>query len=259
MKKRGDFIIKLALLLLPFNVFADTNTTLWNSTFDLGIQMLSNYDENGENQGLNKSRMFANINLDARWKKDMNNSGSVTNVGIDLKLLGTAIYDTNKTIANSFNDVSDTLDVSVYFQYVPDLPFFLMGVNRGILSEIGFITHAGIRSRKEKSNNNDTVDIYGDIGLKYSFFREDSYSENNGIAKKLPDFYIGTYYRVYSDYNGFAHSRVIVDFKYQIVPEYNFFIGAEANLGDKDDEFYLTFTVRNKIKKLFDFFRITQP
>ncbi len=268
MKRVNNLLISIVLVfMLSLGVSAmDVNDTigtnkedekgLWHSTLDIGLQILPDYNENGENQGFNKSRMFANINFDSRWIDDNASFFYLTNVGIDMKLLGTANNDVNRTasIPSSFNNISDTLDLSIYYQFVPNLKWFKIGNTRNIFSEIGFITHFGIRSRKEKSINNDTVDTYADIGVKYSFFRENPYSDNKGMAKGLPDFYIGGYYRQYSDYNGFNSTRYIIDFKYKVLPHSNFFLGAEANLGDKDDELYLTLTFRNDIEKLFSFF-----
>ncbi|MBU1883778.1 hypothetical protein KKB80_05925 [bacterium] len=230
-------------------------TTLWNSTFDVGVQILPDYSEDGNNKGFSKSRPIATINFDTRWTKDKNGTGSVKNIGIDIKFLGTAA-DSNRTSPSSFNDVSDTLDISIYGQYIPDFDWMKLGMSRDLFSEIGVITHIGLRSRDQKSSVGDTVDTYADIGLKYSYFNTNPY-KTDGIANELPNFYMGAYGRYYSDYNGFSdHIRYVIDFKYKVSPKYNFFIGAEANIGQHEDEMYLTLTFRNDINKLFSFFGV---
>jgi len=231
---------------------SDSNITLWNTTVDLGVQLLPDYGENGENKGYSKSRLFVDIIADSRWIHDINNTNYITwNTGGNIKLLGTASNDSNSSTLQptSFNDVSDTIDASIYIQVA-----YRAGLTRNIYSEIGLISHLGVRSREKKSDLQDTVDTYFDIGGKYSFYRENPYSQD-GIAQSLPDGYVGVYYRKYSDYNGFKDStRTIVDFKYKITAEYNFLIGCEVNLGDYEDELYLTLTFRNGIEELFGVF-----
>ena len=252
----------ICIILLFFNLqlFADknnmtnsveSNETLWNTVIDLGVQRLPDYNMDGTNQGYNKNQLFANIQIESRWYDD---NDSIWNIGISMKYLGTAIVSDNNTTPNlqptSFNDVSATLDASIHLQYVP----VQFGKSHNLYSELGFITHTGLRSREKKSNSQDTVDWYIDGGAQYCFFRKNPYTyAGNKVANSLPDGVFGIYYRHYSNYNNFqdAKNRTIVELKYKIVPKANFLIGLEANIGKYEDEFYLVLIWRNQSDKLF--------
>ena len=133
------------------NTSNDNNESLWQTTLDIGAQFLPDYSENGDNKGFNKTRLFVDINIDSRWTADINSTNKnfgVWNAGGSIKLLGTASSDSNaSTTPTSFNDVSDTVDASVYVQYVPYISRF--GIERELYSEIGIILHGGVRSREK--------------------------------------------------------------------------------------------------------------
>ena len=257
MNKLGVVLLGMVLSFGVAESNEDTpSNSLFINAFDVGVQILPNYNEDGQNEGFDRTRMYANINIDARWKNRINRKEAIHNLGIDIKFLGTA-NDSNQSLSSlvpsSFDNVSDTVDISFYYQYIPS--FTILTKSKNLYSEIGIITHAGIRSRKAISLSNDTVNYYGDIGIKYSYFQDNPYSDV-GISENLPDFYMGAYIREYSDYNGFNNTeRYIFDFKYKVSSEYNVFIGAEANLGEEEDEIYLTLTLRNDFLKLFDLFK----
>ena len=222
---------------------------LWKTNFEVGTQILSDYDEDGTSNGFDHSRLYAEILINSRYT-DTNNTldkdNSIFDMGIKIKLLGTSIkQETNTTKTKtsfdtmSFNDVSETLDVSTYFEYVPSSLRF--GLDRNMFSEIGLFLEAGTRSRDTKSKYLDTVDLYGSVGLKYTFFRKNPYVQ--GVSQTMPDGYFGIYVRQYSDYNGHKNmSRYILEFKYKIVEDGRFLLGAELNQGKEDDEFYMTLT-----------------
>lgn len=248
------------IVLFQVGLYAnDNNVSLWKTTLDVGAQFLPDYTEDGESGGYSKTRLFVDISIDSRWinnndETDVNDS-CVINFGGNIKLLGTASNDSNNSTLQptSFNDVSDTLDASVYAQYVPHNWRF--GIKRKLYSELGIISHVGVRSREKKSDSKDTIDTYYDLGLQYSFYRTNPYSIGNHIAKSLPDGYLGAYYRNYSDYNGFKDSkRTIVTFKYKVTSKHNFLIGCELNQGKYEDELYLTLTFRNGLENLLNIF-----
>lgn len=245
------------LTILSIKIFAEDDPTLWNSSVDAGVQILPDYNEQGDTKGFTKTRPFVDINFDSRWsvdKDDMNSS--VWNYGINIKLLGTA-SDNNRSTPTTFDNVSNTVDISAYLQLVPWCLRF--GYTRGVYSEVGFISHIGARSRDHKSDTNDTVDTYADIGLKYSYFDTNPYI-HCGIADQLPTFYIGAYYRKYNNYNNFKNPyRTIIEFKYLISSKTNFYIGAETNIGDYQNEMYLTVTYRFGIDKIADLFALKPP
>ena len=236
-------------------IAANEDSYLWNSYLELGVQQLPNYKEDGTNSGFNKSRPYGKVGIDARWLKDNNDTNSIIfNSGIELSFLGTAsINETNASsteLPTVFNDISNTLDANIYFQCIP----WHFAPDR-IGSEIGFITHVGVRTREKKSSTQDTVDYYGDLGMKYTFFRKNPYSKNNSSANVLPDGYIGIYQRYYSDYNAYSnHWRTILDFQYKLMKNSSFLLGVKANLGQHEDEIFLTLSVRNNIETLFRFF-----
>jgi hypothetical protein len=215
---------------------------------------MPDYNDEDKSEGFNKKRLYANINIDTRSEKNaslMFGDGWVFNTGIDIKFLGTAVNDTNKTNPTSFSDVSDTVDLSYYIQCVPEMGRFSRDKN--LSSELGVIFRIGVLSRDNVGKDSSTVDTYYDAGLRYTFFTGQPYS--NGIVTQSPNLTIGGYYRKYSDYNKFNDKgRYIVDFKYKVTEKV--YIGAEANIGEGEDELYLTFNIRNDLRDLLKFFGI---
>ena len=255
--KKGLFIW-IVLMLFNNQLIAkeavESDDTLWKTDLELGVQLHPDYDANGVSKGLSKTRAYANIGLDARWISDLDDmNGSVLNIGSNIRFYGTKVNYVNLSAPKSFSDVSDTLEASVYLQYVPD--FGRYGLGRGVGSELGVMARLGVLTRDKITPDNDTTNSYGDIGLKYTFFRESPY-DKNGVAHSLADGHFGIYYRHYFDkYNNFDDKdRLVVDLKYKVTRGSNFIIGFELNKGKGEDEFFVTVTYRNSLSKLLDFF-----
>ncbi len=133
-----------------------TLPNIWITSVFMGVQMMPDYNEQNENKGLKKTRAFGKLNFDSRWKFDSTSSEecqtssdktTVFNAGADILLLGTGDFkqtnsdtdtedsDTetensgNPTMPSKFSDISDTVDASIYFQWVPKHSFFNISDN----------------------------------------------------------------------------------------------------------------------------------
>lgn len=242
----------------------DSNTTknksndskLWQSSLFVGVQVLPDYDANNTNKGFGKSRLYANLNLDARWKylDDHNESKGIMNLGLDVKLLGTPVSRSESNTTNlsqvTFDDVADTIDASVYVGYVPGCLHFGK-VEKKFSSELGLDFRAGVISREKKSADQSIVDYYAGGGVKYTFFRANPYKGTT--AETLPDGYFTYNFRYYSEYAQKKDVyRHVFEFRYKISQDHNWYIGSHADLGGSNEQIYLTLSIKYDDDQIFE-------
>jgi hypothetical protein len=234
---------------------------LWISSLFVGAQFLPDYDVNNTSKGLENVRLYADVNLDARWKylSGSGESNGIINLGLDVKLLGTPVSREEGNATNlsktTFDDVSDTVDAAVYGGYVPE--FLRFGKESDFASELGLEMRGGIISREKKSAEQSILDEYIGAGVKYAFFRKDPYSAD-GVAQRIPDGYFTYQYRYYSEYaRKDAAWRHILEFRYKIASGMEWYLGTHANLSDSNEELYLTLSVRNNVEDILKLLGVT--
>lgn len=229
---------------------------IWNSSLYLGVQFLPDYDESGNNNGLDKTREYAVLNLDSRWKIKRNGEEkgrvgyiyNTLNTGLEVKMLGTAVArddEGTSSTSTKFNDVSNTIDSSLYLQLAP------FEIAAG--SEIGVIFRGGIITRDKKAANDGILDDYHKIGLRYTYI-EGVPDDHKGVYENTFTGYFDISYARFSDYADGEIDRLVIDSQYRLIADTNWFIGFNANIGPGQDEFYLTTSIMASIKQIKDAF-----
>ncbi|MBD3646923.1 MAG: hypothetical protein HUJ31_05595 [Pseudomonadales bacterium] len=246
----------------------------WYAVLFLGGLQMPEYDENGENQGFQKSSAFGSLEIDARyeyqpkcgddgipcawwklWKVD------ALHIGLDVSFLSTPVVscdpdatDDAGTVCSDqasgleideFNDISDTVNASLYA-----FPVVFQSPTREVEFSMG--VRVGMQSREKLTPNQDSVNEVTMVGGRFVF---NDFVGTPGAENGMPRLRLEVLRARYEDWAGLGTQyRNIVHGTYRIIESQPIYIGFRINGEDGPDELALTLSYGFKANKMLQLF-----
>ena len=256
----------------PFNA---KESSSWANQFMVGYAIQSDYNQEGESEGLNRKHAFAQFGFEGRWITD--NSRAI-HWEIGGLFAGTPVLDTSEqgdseesegddSDANTnammdsgdngddkvkFNDVTDSLDIytkvttSIFsFKDKPMKDYFTAGAL------------AGFKTRDNMTSEQDSVIYYAGGLVEYLYYGKDMSNAENQIPRGK----IRLAYLNFEEYGGVKHAnRWLLTGEWQLnqspdaeSDEGRFVVGFKANLGKGADDVGIYFAYRSGFDAIRDF------
>lgn len=253
-----------------------TSPQRWISALELGVMQMPNYEENGTGK-FEKTKPYGSLSLDAYsetpfwiFNKGKPDEGKVyLNTSIDIDLWGTGTFKQEDAIDPqdiTFNDISDTVDVSANFQLPcysnkKEEENFLCPHEKDRAG--GLLLSAGFYNRDKKLENEDSINFYYGIGYQYRGY----YDEIVDGTSALPFIEFSAVLAKFQSYGVIKDpenpemtklnrdaKRLLLDLSYKPVRNAPFTIGLKANLGEGPDDYGITLGFRKTGDDLLSFF-----
>ena len=246
------------------------STELYYATFQVGLKFSPEYDDNGDNQGFDKSNAFGSLIFDTRWEFPKNANVSwhqspfrAVHPGVSIDFMSADIVNCDKLPAAeqatcrsdqvslkdlNFNDISDTVNASFNLW-----GHFYQSPKKQV--EVGVGGRIGMQSREKLKDNGDSVNQYNTYGVRIVFndFVLPKYKDK-GFKNGMPRFSLEYSRAEFEDYAGIGErDRHLVYGKYRIVEDSPVYIGMNINAGEGLDEIALTLSYGLKAENFINF------
>jgi hypothetical protein len=246
---------------------------IWYAAFHLGLKLMPEYDDEGNNEGFQESNFFGRLTIDTRFDFDDVKRNNATqhddyeidflrkgHAGINIDFLSANIVNCDKlegdqeTECNdnkleveevNFNDISNTVNTSVYIWD------HFLSFNGGS-AEFAFGGRYGMQSRAKKKENDDSINKYYTYGLRF-VYNDFIHKKGRNYKNGMPRFFLEVSKAEFEDFAGLNQKakRTIITGAYRITDNSPIYIGMYINGGKGPDEIALTFTYGVSADRLF--------
>lgn len=256
------------------NLRSILSDTRYMASFFVGVNLMPEYNEQGQNEGFQETNFFGKLDIDLRGNafKIAGAKFAPFHIGVSLEFRSENVFDCElanqqldpmeeardcaKDISDlssiRFNDISNTVNTSAY-----GLLNIWQSKNQG--AEIGINTRIGMQSRNKLKENGDSINQYHHVGIRWTgsdpFWNEVPGINSKKGANALPKFYIETNYAEYEEFAGLGKSyRNVTRSAYRPYKDKPLYIGIDINGGEGPDDIAVFLSYGLSAKSIFNIF-----